>query len=158
MYRGPPSVADNTGAIFEYLAMSHEIHGAIRGLLWDAHQLLPSHCLPRRRPMTTTTLSVALTCATIAIAFKALSLVDDSIQSSAPLTIGEHAFFRPPDGQVGGLPGNKCCCRCQIKSELNWGKSARVELQLAQLTSTPPRNEGIRELESCQRPGSPSVT
>jgi hypothetical protein len=59
---------------------------------------------------TSSTLSVALACAMIAAAFSSLCLVDDSIEPSAslhPLASGEHAYFRPDDDQVWGLPGNK---------------------------------------------------
>ncbi|KAG2760279.1 hypothetical protein PC129_g8134 [Phytophthora cactorum] len=53
------------------------------------------------------TLSVALTCGALAMAFNAFFLIDHSPQpASQSLTTGQHGYFRPQDDQVWGLPGN----------------------------------------------------
>ncbi|GMF33040.1 unnamed protein product [Phytophthora lilii] len=58
--------------------------------------------------MSTSTLSIALTCGVIAVALNTLFMIDDSTLPPVqpPLTTGKHEYFRPPDDQVWGLPGN----------------------------------------------------
>ncbi|POM80671.1 Chloroperoxidase, partial [Phytophthora palmivora] len=58
--------------------------------------------------MTITAISVVLACGALAVALNSLFILDNSHRPVAlpSLTTGQHEYFRPPDDQVWGLPGN----------------------------------------------------